>query len=163
MPARCRFAMALLLATTIVARAEDGRGNLVLEAIGEPASLTISAPNTISIESRIVLEQAGPSGWEPQRVQVSALAKCPITSSDAPPPQCVDILPNRPLAAVPWQGQLCASQCSTRCRNDRINVGHYRYVARSCDGTQVFRSNVFIIGMSVPDMVDPDAGVEPRR
>lgn len=156
----CRgFVTALLLTAAVAARAQDGR-RLVLDVSGKPGSLTISAPSVpTTIESRLVIERAGPAGWEPQRVQFSALAHC--SSYEPQPPPCIDVLPGRPIATVPWDGQLCAGQCSSRCRNNRLNLGHYRFVAKTCDGTAVFRSGVFAIGER-PALPDVDSGIEPR-
>ena len=158
--ARCLSVAALFLVTTVVARAEDSRG-LVLDVSGEPGTLTISAPSApIAIESRLLIERAGPSGWEPQRVQFSALQRC---STYGPPlPPCISVLPGRPIATVPWNGQLCAHQCSSRCVNNWLNQGHYRFVAKSCNGTEVFRSGVFPIGAPAA-LPDAESGIEPRR
>jgi hypothetical protein len=111
---------------------------------GEFSVVTDDSP--ISLRSAVDVERLVDGVWQTVFVaNLYVIDTCggPI-GPHKPPPPCRSIAPSQRVVAVPWTGRLCGSQCPTGCHGEGIAPpGTYRFVIKTCDGSETFVSPQF--------------------
>lgn len=122
-----------LIAASVVCvgRSRDFSSDIVVTNLPQPGAVEIAnhGPD-VELSTKLLVQREYKGEWRDETTDCRLIERC----GDSPG-ACRRVVHNGILRPVPWNGLICASQCSAGCRaNLYLGPGKFRFVVESCDG-----------------------------
>ncbi len=121
-----------------------------LELSSEPGSLTVvnPGPTALELDPGVAVERWDQDHWTPVSTSLKLVSDCAQLQQ---PVKCVRLAPGANLHVVSWKGFSCSGQCAGSCRaNIYYGPGKFRFIVRTCDGSQKYVSKTFTLPANPP-------------
>ena len=123
---------ALSLAAVVCAGGQQDFGSdIAITNLPQAGAIEIANHGpSVDIKTKLLVQREYKGEWRDETTDTRIIEKC----GDSPG-VCRRLAHNAVLRPVPWNGLICASQCSAGCRaNLYLGPGKFRFVVESCDG-----------------------------